>query len=309
MVRKLVCAMLMLLVAGAAPIEWMTDLNAASRQAAAEGKLLLVEFTGSDWCKACLLQKKKVLNTRKFENWVEKHCVAVQIDVPNDAARVGGELQKRHNQVTCEEYGVSSFPRLRIMTPELVDAGGYNGAALTPEAAIARLEKAFPQARRLQQALSKTGAARTTTLCELYLAIPEARRKFHFPLLRLLAESDSANTTGFRDVYADQCQIRQLERSLYTSTNPGDRFSCARAALDNARPANLPYFRNRLGQVMREYALHLANTATTTQQVTQARDLMLQSIDYAASEQEKSQLRQYVQTHFANPAAFLQKNK
>lgn len=305
MIRKLVCAGLLLLVAGAAPIEWMSDLNAAGRRAAAEGKLLLVEFTGSDWCKACLLQKKKVLNSRKFETWAEKHCVAVAIDVPNDAARVGGELQKRHNQMTCDEYGVTSFPRLRIMTPELVDAGGFNGATLSPEAAIARLERAFPQARRLQQTLLKTGAARTATLCELYLAIPEARRKYHFPLLKLLAESDPGNTTGFRKEYDDRLQIRQLERSLYTTTDPGARFTCACTALENASPDNVAYIRRRKGQVMREYALHLANTATTEQQVLQARDLTLQSIDYADTERDKAQLRQFANTYFANPSAFL----
>ena len=47
------------MVAQAASIEWMPDIDAAAEKAAREGKMMLVEFTGSDWCKACILQKKK----------------------------------------------------------------------------------------------------------------------------------------------------------------------------------------------------------------------------------------------------------
>ena len=45
------------MVAQAASIEWMPDIDAAAKKAAREGKMMLVEFTGSDWCKACILQK------------------------------------------------------------------------------------------------------------------------------------------------------------------------------------------------------------------------------------------------------------
>ena len=60
------------MVAHAAEIEWMTDLEAAGKKAAQENKLLLVEFTGSDWCRYCILQKKNVLDKPAFAEWANK---------------------------------------------------------------------------------------------------------------------------------------------------------------------------------------------------------------------------------------------
>lgn len=37
-----------------ASAEWMTDFGAAAQRAASEGKLVLVDFTGSDWCAFCM---------------------------------------------------------------------------------------------------------------------------------------------------------------------------------------------------------------------------------------------------------------
>lgn len=153
MIHKLIETVLMAMTAAAAPIEWMSNLEAAGRRAKEEQKLLLVEFTESDWCKACLIQKEKELETPEFEDWVEQHCVAVEIDVPNNASRVGGEQQKALNQLLCDEYGDVSFPTLLIMTPELVEVGGYRGAQSSPTKAIAELEKSFNTAQRLEQAL------------------------------------------------------------------------------------------------------------------------------------------------------------
>ncbi|HIX20459.1 MAG TPA: thioredoxin family protein, partial [Candidatus Akkermansia intestinigallinarum] len=42
------------IVAPAFAAEWLTDLEAAKKQAAAENKAILVDFTGSDWCGYCI---------------------------------------------------------------------------------------------------------------------------------------------------------------------------------------------------------------------------------------------------------------
>ena len=50
--RKLVFTLLLgtaLLRAGAAELSWSTDLPKAQAQAKAEKKMVLLEFTGSDW--------------------------------------------------------------------------------------------------------------------------------------------------------------------------------------------------------------------------------------------------------------------
>ena len=48
-------------MAVAADEGWLVDFEAAKQQAAKEGKSILMEFTGSDWCPPCIALKKKVL--------------------------------------------------------------------------------------------------------------------------------------------------------------------------------------------------------------------------------------------------------
>lgn len=308
MIGKLIGAVLMVMSAVAAPLEWMTDLEDAGKRAEAEGKLLLVEFTGSDWCRACLLQKKAVLSDAAFEAWAEQHCIAVEIDVPNDAARVGSEMQKILNRRICEEYGIYRFPTLRIMTADLVDVGGYSGALGSAAAAIGELEKAFPPAEQVEQALRKTGAERAAALCAIYGTIPQEERSRAFPLLQLIAEADPQNTTGMLPLYEQQQQIRRMERHLLTAVSPEERFLCVDATLKRACPGNEAYLRTRKGEVMREYALHLARHAQTLQDVRRARELMQQSVDYIPP-QEQAQLKHFIEVYFARPEAFLEKAK
>ncbi len=297
----------MAMAAAAAPIEWMTDLEAAGQRAKEEQKLLLVEFTGSDWCKACILQKKKVLESPEFEDWAEQYCVAVEIDVPNDASRVGGEQQKALNQMLCDEYGVISFPTLLIMTPELVEVGGYKGAITTPARAIAELEKSFITAQRLERALSQTGAERAAALCPFYQSPAGKPLRISYPLLKRLVETDPQDSLGLHAEYRNRSQIRQLERDIITAANPEARLACAEAALTAAEPANVPYLRKRKGDLMRELALHIARHAQSAQEVTRARQLMEESIEYTDSEHEKTQLKRFIDSFFARPAVFLRK--
>ena len=297
----------MAMAAAAAPIEWMTDLEAAGQRAKEEQKLLLVEFTGSDWCKACHLQKKKVLETPEFEDWVEQHCVAVEIDVPNDASLVGGEQQKALNQMLCDEYGVFSFPTLLIMTPELVEVGGYRGAQTAPAKAIANLEKSFSTAQRLERALTKTGAERTAALCPFYQSPAGKPLHISYPLLKRLVETDPHNSMGLHTEFRNRHQIRQLERDIITAGDYEARLRCAESVLAAAEPANVPYLRKRKGQLMRELALHIVRHTQSAQDITRARQIMEESLEYVDSEHEKNQLRHFIDIYFARLAGFQRK--
>src|SRR5688572_31835841 len=43
--------------------DWLTDIEAAKKKAAAENKPILALFTGSDWCPACIKWEKEVFST------------------------------------------------------------------------------------------------------------------------------------------------------------------------------------------------------------------------------------------------------
>src|SRR5689334_23913829 len=51
----------------AAELNWLTDFNAAKERARTEKKLVLINFTGSDWCPPCM-------RLRSEERRVGKEC-------------------------------------------------------------------------------------------------------------------------------------------------------------------------------------------------------------------------------------------
>src|SRR5437899_11282386 len=96
-----------LLVAGAfaklcaAEAEWMTDLRAALAKAKAEKKMVLLDFTGSDWCGWCIKFNQEVLSQSAFTDYAAKNFVLVEVDFPrkkelrSEERRVGKECSTR----------------------------------------------------------------------------------------------------------------------------------------------------------------------------------------------------------------------
>jgi thiol-disulfide isomerase/thioredoxin len=72
----------LLAVAGHAAEAWTSDFPAALRRARSEGKTVLLDFTGSDWCAGCRRSRTKVLEKPEFLAYAAKHLVLVEVDFP-----------------------------------------------------------------------------------------------------------------------------------------------------------------------------------------------------------------------------------
>ena len=70
---------------------WTEDFEKAKATAAAEGKDLLVDFTGSDWCSWCKKLDKEVFDADLFIAESPRHFVNVTLDYPTDKSRMSQE--------------------------------------------------------------------------------------------------------------------------------------------------------------------------------------------------------------------------
>lgn len=61
---------------------WLTDAAKAQAQAKAEKKLVLLDFTGSDWCGWCIKLNKEVFSKPEFAEYAKKNLVLVEVDFP-----------------------------------------------------------------------------------------------------------------------------------------------------------------------------------------------------------------------------------
>ena len=118
---------------------WTADFDKALEQAKKENKVVLLEFTGSDWCPPCKMMRKNVFSKKEFVEKASKHYVLVELDFPN-----GDPDLKKKNEPYAKKYEIKAFP-----TIVLVDADGNEFARFIasayPEvdAFIAQIEKQF----------------------------------------------------------------------------------------------------------------------------------------------------------------------
>jgi protein disulfide-isomerase len=119
--------------------EWLTDLPKAQEQAKKDNKLVLLDFTGSDWCGWCIKFKKEVLDTDEFKGYADKNLVLVEVDFPNKKEQ--SEDLKKANQALKEKYSVSGYPTYVVLNGEGKEVGrqvGYEAGG--PKAFIAKLD-------------------------------------------------------------------------------------------------------------------------------------------------------------------------
>ena len=100
--------------APAAEAEWMQNFADAKAKAEKEGKNLLVDFTGSDWCVWCKRLDKEVFAEADFQKEIVKGYVLVKLDFPQDQSLVTEEI-KAQNEKLQEQYKVQGFPTIFLM--------------------------------------------------------------------------------------------------------------------------------------------------------------------------------------------------
>ncbi|MFC7339339.1 thioredoxin family protein [Haloferula chungangensis] len=96
---------------------WTDDFEAAKKQAAAENKDLLIDFTGSDWCGWCIKLNKEVFSHDVFKEGVEDKYVLVELDFPKDKSKLTEETLKQNAKLK-EVYQPKGFPTILLADPQ-----------------------------------------------------------------------------------------------------------------------------------------------------------------------------------------------
>ncbi|HEV3409143.1 MAG TPA: thioredoxin family protein [Chthoniobacterales bacterium] len=129
--------------------DWLTDFKQAQDEARTKKRLLLVDFTGSDWCGWCIKLEREVFSKPEFKEYASKNLVLMEVDFPR--AKTQSPAEKKQNYELQERFGVQGFPTIVVLDSEGkklaelgYDAGLPDDARemkATPEAFIATLEK------------------------------------------------------------------------------------------------------------------------------------------------------------------------
>jgi thioredoxin-related protein len=120
-------------------------LTAALEQAKKEQKLVLLDFTGSDWCGWCQKLDAEVLGKPEFIDYAAKYLITVVVDFPmhHDLAP---DLKKANNNLKGK-FEVTGYPTLVALSPEgkvvWKQAGYVEGGAFSLIAPLNRTRMAL----------------------------------------------------------------------------------------------------------------------------------------------------------------------
>jgi protein disulfide-isomerase len=105
--------------------EWETDFAKASEAAKKDGKCMLLDFTGSDWCGWCMKLDKEVFKKTEFKNYAKQSLILVQLDFPHEKPQ--SKKVKEQNAALAAKYKIQGYPTIIILSPEgeLVGQTGY----------------------------------------------------------------------------------------------------------------------------------------------------------------------------------------
>ncbi len=117
---------------------WGTDAEAASAQAKQENKLVLMNFTGSDWCHWCHKIEGEIFSTAEFKAYAEKNLVLLMLDFP-DKKPQSAEV-KEQNRKLQKKYGVRGFPTIIVLNSSGEQVGKLGYTRGGPSAFIKELE-------------------------------------------------------------------------------------------------------------------------------------------------------------------------
>lgn len=123
----------------AADGNWQTDPEKALASAKGTKKLVLMDFTGSDWCSWCVKLNKEVFSQPEFQEFAKENLVLVELDFPRGKPQSAEE--KSRNEALAKKFQVRGFPTVVILNADGKQVGELGYMKGGPQAFIEALRK------------------------------------------------------------------------------------------------------------------------------------------------------------------------
>ena len=97
-------------------VVWLTDFEAAKKQAAAEKKPIMMFFTGSDWCGWCQRLHEDVLDKSEFQKLAGDKLVLLELDFPR--SKKLPDAVKKQNDELGKKFKVDGYPTVVVLASD-----------------------------------------------------------------------------------------------------------------------------------------------------------------------------------------------
>ena len=118
---------------------WDDDYDKALAKAKTEKKMVLLDFTGSDWCGWCVKLDKEVFSKTEFKTYAKDNLVLVELDFPRGKQQA--KKLKEQNEKLQKEFGIRGFPTIIVLNSEGQKVGQLGYMEGGPTAFIAKVNE------------------------------------------------------------------------------------------------------------------------------------------------------------------------
>jgi len=85
-------------------IAWLGDFSEAKLEASKSHKLILINFSGSDWCGPCIRERKEILENDVFTKYAADNLILVRADFPRQKKNQLSKEQTKRNELLADKY-------------------------------------------------------------------------------------------------------------------------------------------------------------------------------------------------------------
>lgn len=122
-------------------VTWLLNYEEAMQISQKEDRPILMVFSGSDWCKPCMLLKKDMLTSKKFEEFASGKLVLLNVDFPRMKKNRLSSDEQLHNERLAEEYNPNGiFPKILLINPGKEILGSSTASKVSPQEFISMIE-------------------------------------------------------------------------------------------------------------------------------------------------------------------------
>ena len=192
-------------------------MDAALEAVREDGRCVMLNFTGTDWCTACIHLKTKILDSDDFNKVMTDKLVLVEVDYPRTpelVKKISAEDWKKREALLIS-YRAEGLPYAVLLDPYGFPFATLSGTTRTTQDYLPLLEKAFAtlaaRDAAMKKAASLTGMKRAEALAEALKLLPESCRDKYRDVVQEIASIDKENSLGFHQYIAgSESRIRQM---------------------------------------------------------------------------------------------------
>ena len=197
---------------------WQTDVEAARQLAASQGKDLLLDFTGSDWCHWCIQLTNEVFSRPEFESEALQSFVLVELDFPSNSASQPDHIARQNNQWS-KRFDIESFPTVILADSEGRPYAKTGYRAGGPQPFLAHLaelrQKRVKRDKAFAEATKLSGVEKAKSLDEGLRAVgAEFALTAYSDVVNQILTLDANNEVGLKSRYEEFLARRDVGKEV-----------------------------------------------------------------------------------------------